>query len=97
MTVCEMRSGLSGLRALAGSRTLPRCRRIAKEHSEIEFPVDVDKGQRVRAGIAGAEKQASILDALFLQEGIHQRLGTSIESREVDRFGDDVVLRLVDK
>jgi len=88
--------GLGDLRGLAGLWPLGRRRRIAHEDADRDVAVDEDERQGVGAGIARTEHDAPLFDPLSFQETVEHWLGPLDEVHEVDRLGDDVIVRLVD-
>ena len=87
---------LCDTRRRAGGATRLRRRRIAHEDADRYVTIDEDERQRVGPGVTGTEDDAPVLDALFGKKTIEHGLRTLDEFHEVDRFGDHVVVGLLD-
>ncbi len=94
--MCHMAGRLRELDTLAGDTPLAGRRRVAGEDADRQVAVDEDERQRVGPRISGTEYDAPILDPYPLKKFFHHGLRTAYEFHEIDSFGDDVILGLVD-
>ena len=97
MALCDVSCRLHDLRTLAGNAPVRRRRRIANEDTQRQLPVDVNKRQGIRTGIAGAENHPPIVDALPGQKLIQQRVRTPDELDDIYGFRDHIVFWFVDE